>query len=41
VLVATDRARDGEQVAGTLALGPREGAVLELAQPDLQDRQRT
>jgi alpha-glucosidase len=31
VLIATDRARDGEHVSGTLALGPWEGAVLELA----------
>jgi alpha-glucosidase len=33
VLVATDRARDGERVSGRLALGPWEGAVLS----DLQD----
>ena len=31
VLVGTDRDRDGEHVSGTLALGPWEGAVLELA----------
>src|SRR5439155_1125122 len=31
LLIATDRARDGEQVSGALALGPWEGAVLELA----------
>jgi alpha-glucosidase len=31
VLVATDRGRDGEAVEGALALGPWEGAVLELA----------
>jgi alpha-glucosidase len=37
VLVGTDRARDGERVAGKLELGPYEGAVLEL----LQDRQRS
>jgi alpha-glucosidase len=41
VLVATDRARDGEQVSGTLALEPWQGAVLELSDrpsgPDLQD----
>jgi alpha-glucosidase len=29
VLVATDRARDGERVSGALRLGPWEGAVLE------------
>ncbi len=29
VLVGTDRARDGERVAGALRLGPWEGAVLE------------
>jgi hypothetical protein len=31
VLVATDRARDGEHVAGELALAPWEAAVLELS----------
>jgi alpha-glucosidase len=31
VLIATDRARDGEDVAGPLVLGPWEGAVLELS----------
>jgi len=31
VLVATDRSRDGEAVAGALALAPGEGAVVELA----------
>jgi alpha-glucosidase len=30
VLVATDRARDGEAVTGSLALGPWEGAVVDL-----------
>jgi alpha-glucosidase len=43
VLLATDRARDGETVSGTLAMGPWEGAVLELAdrplEPDLQGPQ--
>jgi hypothetical protein len=28
VAISTDRARDGEAVAGALALGPWEGAVL-------------
>ncbi len=31
VAVATDRARDGEQVGGELQLGPYEGVVIELA----------
>jgi alpha-glucosidase len=30
VAIATDRARDGEAVGGTLALGPWQGAVVEL-----------
>ena len=30
VLVATDRARDGERVDGALRLGPWQGAVLAL-----------
>ena len=30
VLVGTDRARDGESVAGALRLAPGEGAVAEL-----------
>jgi alpha-glucosidase len=37
ILLATDRARDGERVAGTLALGAHAGAVLEL----VQDRGRS
>jgi alpha-glucosidase len=36
VLLATDRARDGERVSGMLALGPWEAAVIELAGGDLQ-----
>ena len=35
VLLATDRARDGERVSGMLALGPWEAAVIELAGGDL------
>jgi alpha-glucosidase len=31
VAVATDRARDGDRVTGALALGPWEGAVVDLA----------
>jgi alpha-glucosidase len=31
ILVGTDRARDGEHLSGTLALGPSEAAVIELA----------
>jgi hypothetical protein len=31
VLAGTDRARDGEAVAGTLRLAPGEGAVVELS----------
>jgi alpha-glucosidase len=31
ILIGTDRARDGEHVSGTLALGPYEAAVMELA----------
>jgi hypothetical protein len=30
ILVGTDRSRDGERVDSGLALGPAEGAVLEL-----------
>jgi glycosidase len=36
VLLASDRARDGERVSGTVALGPWEAAVIELSEPDLQ-----
>ena len=31
VAIATDRARDGEEVAGAVRLGPYEGAVVELS----------
>jgi alpha-glucosidase len=41
VLVATDRARDGEHVAGTLALGPWEAVVIELAGHPVQDGERS
>ena len=30
IRIATNRSRDGEQVVGTLALGPWEGAIVEL-----------
>jgi alpha-glucosidase len=36
VAICTQRARDGEVVDGTLTLGPREGAVVRVARPQLR-----